>query len=1284
GTAPITSRTAPAGASIVNFFFKDTKAGTPTLRASSAGLTDATQVETIVAGAASSLGFATAAQTITAGACSAIVTVEARDDFNNPANVGGATTVVLSTTAGASGSFYTNSSCTGAPVPSVSIPAAGTSATFYYRDTAVGTPTLTISNPGLASGTQVETIVPAAPGKLAFTTPPQVLTAGTCSAIATVETQDAFGNRTNVTAATLVTLASSSPTTTFYFDSSCTAAVTSVNVPAGSSAASFYFIDTTAGTATVTVSGSGLTSATQLETFNAGAPVKLGFGNPPRTVAAGACSAAIIVQSQDASGNAASVATSKAVALASSSPAGTFYADSACALAPISGVTIAGGSSSATAYYRDTQVGSPAVTVTAATLGSASQTQTVTPAPAAKLAFVTASQTVTAGTCSAIATVQSRDQFGNPSDASAAIPVALASSSTGGTFYSDSGCTASVTGVTIGAGSRTASFYFKDTRAGSPALTATAAGLTAATQVETIVPGAPLKLAFATPPRTAGAGLCSPGLTVESRDSLDNASPVASAVPVNLSSTSTTVAFFSDSACTAPVSGMVALAGGASAVTFYFRDSTTGPQTVTAAATGFTSASQVETVAAGGAPIKLAFITPPLTLDANACSPAVMVDTQDQNGVTAPVTAALGNVAVALTSASSTLSFYSDPACTLRFTGLTIAVGQFRAKMYLKDTNARPTTITASDQAAVLTSATQNVNVACPLVGTATCDDADLCNGRETCQAGACVPSAPLMCDDGNRCTMDSCQAASGCHNDPVADPTCCVPPAIAEEANPNAVVGVPYRYSASGAARASLGTGPIAWSPCDSPPAGFRIDATTGWVDWTPAAAGTAAVCVAAQGTCGHYEYRFSVTVAPTRPAMPVARLSLTPPPPSSVNVGAPLTADGSLSTGAQPPLYAMELDFGDGSPLAYGAVVNHVYQRGGSYPVRLRVYDSVGQFADATATVKVADASCGSPPDVHIVAPATTGQDRLSVSFTSTYDGTDPGAVYRWDLGDGNTATGPSVNHDYTTGHYTARVTVVSADGCTSVDAVEISVNGAGNRAPYCRLGMTPAAGPAPLPVSYTGVFGDADGDVASATWLFSDGITQDATRYNGAAFRTLNNPGKLGVTLRVVDDRGLVCQASGEAEAANAAGLFAPEIVSTPNLKADCGVAYNYGGDEGNRSVRATGSRLLTWSLGQGGDPAVGVPAGMTIDSNGQIQWVPKKKVAQERVTVVVENAAGVAQQDFMVEVSCPNPDPFVEYCGCTSGAGAAPLALLMLVSLARLRRRRPGRPSRGEDR
>ena len=40
---------------------------------------------------------------------------------------------------------------------------------------------------------------------------------------------------------------------------------------------------------------------------------------------------------------------------------------------------------------------------------------------------------------------------------------------------------------------------------------------------------------------------------------------------------------------------------------------------------------------------------------------------------------------------------------------------------------------------------------------TNSCDDGDVCNGDETCNAGVCDPGTPLTCDDSNPCTDDSC-----------------------------------------------------------------------------------------------------------------------------------------------------------------------------------------------------------------------------------------------------------------------------------------------------------------------------------------------------------------------------------------------------------------------------------------------------------------------------------------------------------------------------------------------
>jgi len=51
------------------------------------------------------------------------------------------------------------------------------------------------------------------------------------------------------------------------------------------------------------------------------------------------------------------------------------------------------------------------------------------------------------------------------------------------------------------------------------------------------------------------------------------------------------------------------------------------------------------------------------------------------------------------------------------------------------------------------------------------CDDANPCNGDETCVDNACVAGTALACDDGNPCTNDECVAFIGCQNVANADP---------------------------------------------------------------------------------------------------------------------------------------------------------------------------------------------------------------------------------------------------------------------------------------------------------------------------------------------------------------------------------------------------------------------------------------------------------------------------------------------------------------------------------
>src|SRR5207253_2578443 len=106
----------------------------------------------------------------------------------------------------------------------------------------------------------------------------------------------------------------------------------------------------------------------------------------------------------------------------------------------------------------------------------------------------------------------------------ASTAVGLSSSQPSSIFYADSACTSVVTGRTLAAGDTETTFYFKDTTAGSPTLTAASGGLTSATQAQTITTaGGAARLGFVSPPQTVVAGACSTGAVVQSQDSFGNA-----------------------------------------------------------------------------------------------------------------------------------------------------------------------------------------------------------------------------------------------------------------------------------------------------------------------------------------------------------------------------------------------------------------------------------------------------------------------------------------------------------------------------------------------------------------------------------------------------------------------------------------------------------------------------------------------------------------------------------------------------------------------------------------
>ena len=125
-------------------------------------------------------------------------------------------------------------------------------------------------------------------------------------------------------------------------------------------------------------------------------------------------------------------------------------------------------------------------------------------ASVAKLAFISAPVTGTASTTANAGpiTVQEQDAFGNPTFS--AVTVNLTSSSAAGVFSLASGG-APVTSVTIPGGAvSSVAFYYGDTVAGTPTITASAPPLASNTQVETIQPGPAASFSLSTPSPTTG------------------------------------------------------------------------------------------------------------------------------------------------------------------------------------------------------------------------------------------------------------------------------------------------------------------------------------------------------------------------------------------------------------------------------------------------------------------------------------------------------------------------------------------------------------------------------------------------------------------------------------------------------------------------------------------------------------------------------------------------------------------------------------------------------------
>jgi hypothetical protein len=474
---PITAATMTAGTSKVTIRFRGTLAGSTDIQASTTGnvLAAATQTEGVVAAAPYKVAIvAGGGQTLLTNTCGAL-TLEQQDQYGNPAT-GVPQTMNLFSSPTTGMTFYANSSCTGGPVVTATIPAGSLQASVYFRSTTAGSYTLSEDPASAVLGDAVpETIVPTATAsELRFTSTAQSnVLAGMCSAAVRLTAYNAGGMVAVVGAATTVTLGAAGAAgsgVAFYTSSTCSGgSVPSVTLPSGNSRVTYYFKGTLAGAGTLTASAGGLTAPTpQSFSIAPGPPIKLGITKGPVTVTAGSCSgdpAPIAVEVQDTFGNPSPVSSTINVAISGANgvPADTirFSFNHNCNGSPLTAFQIfAGTSASPDIFFQTDTAGAWTVSASSPPLTQDDEVETVNPDSPAQLVYTSAAQTVIRGMCSpAPVTFQLQDNFGNPAPAAGSTNISLAP----GGFHTNATCTSAIgTNVlVVPAGMTTGQFWFQ-------------------------------------------------------------------------------------------------------------------------------------------------------------------------------------------------------------------------------------------------------------------------------------------------------------------------------------------------------------------------------------------------------------------------------------------------------------------------------------------------------------------------------------------------------------------------------------------------------------------------------------------------------------------------------------------------------------------------------------------------------------------------------------------------------------------------------------------------------
>ncbi len=427
------------------------------------------------------------------------------------------------------------------------------------------------------------------------------------------------------------------------------------------------------------------------------------------------------------------------------------------------------------------------------------------------------------------------------------------------------------------------------------------------------------------------------------------------------------------------------------------------------------------------------------------------------------------------------------------------------------------------------------------------------------------------------------------------------------------------------------------------------------------------------------------AVTVLPPSGTFPVTATANPP------NGSAPTQVQFNATPGGGTGPYTYLWVFGDGTSASVPSI-NHQYNVTGSYVANLFVTDSRGAVGHAALTIPVLTASTSGggdggggdsvPVTGATAAPAATGLTLfllaspndggapLSVNVSASAEGgTGTSVTVQWSFGDGATATGQIVSHQYAAvGNYTITATATDSGGNGGVNSTVVRV-----LALAMNLTLNETVGDAPLALTAAPTILGGTGTYGPVQWNWGDGSSSVGTLVNHTYSSNLT--GSVTITAATTDSAGASVSASIVAHVdpllIATIRVVLPAVMALP---ANVSFALNVSGGDGHYSSTAL------WNFGDNASTRAAGPTNHSYAAFGtyRVTVETNDSLGMQAVGYVLVNLSNAGAAGPTTPLPRGGPAPWT-LTGVTDPNRAA-LILMGLVAVSGLgllyRRRRRG--------